>query len=267
MKGKFQFPMDHVGYNPVHFQPTSEFVTSTDFLYEDIHRLSIIYETDMEKLSQYIPQDLELLSNKLFITAVQNGRVAMYGNRPYNLLTVMAAVGYGDMTGVYPLSMWENDPDPVMGGREILGVPKTMANIDNVIKIGDHFYCGAGYYCYNFVRMKAECSTPAPQKMLDDANTGAYNWSFNIKYMPNANGIGPCYAALVAYPEVRHDYKMLLGKGQVEWTIPEDYQYPMQSHIVKAIAELPILSEGTAVYSYRDSIIKCRDTKVLKRYI
>lgn len=265
MKGKFKIPTDHVGMAPIHFK--KEQSPTLDFVYTGVTRLSIIYETDIEKLAAYIPEDLELLSNKVIVTAVQNDRVQVYGERAYNLICVLAQVAYGDMKGTYTLTMWENSAEPMTGGRELWGVPKTISDIDDIIKIGDNVYCGASYNTYNYCKMKAVCPQEAPKEMLDGLNTGEFQWSFNVRYLPDPTSIGASYAELIAYASVTYDYDLFLGKGTVEWTVPEAYQFPQQRHIIQGVADLPILSEGVAMYAHRDSTIKCGESLKLKRYI
>lgn len=271
MKGKFKVDPNKIAFMPAHFTPDNRYWQSDDMPYNDVDRFMIIYETDMEKLAEYIPENLELLSNKLIIVALNNNDVGFYGGRAYNILCVCAQVQFSDeketIKGAYSLVMWENQMEPCQIGREFFGVPKLIGDVDRVVRVDDDFYCCASFNCHTFVKMRGHMPNVTSEEGLAKLNHGQYEWGINLRHLPRADSRGADFEDLVAYGSINHDHMQVTGTGEVEWIPLEDHEHPQQAHIIKAISELPILSPGIASYTKRSCKIVMSSGHTLKRII
>lgn len=238
---------------PAHFGPR-QFGKATA-RYNDVTTLSIGYLTDREKLSRYLPEPFEVGAEPLVsVSYSMNREIDWLAGRSYNILGVNAsAVFRGEVdhiAGSYCLVLWENLTDPILTGREIQGIPKIYADIQDHSIIGGVWSTSASHWGHKFVDLSARDLRPASDGELDAlrkaSNSG--NW-MGWKYIPTTGSGAPgaevSHATL--FPTSTTIREAWYGTGALEWHRLTWEQNPTQFHIVNALEELPILETRYAL--------------------
>ena len=92
----------------------------------------------------------------------------------YNLVTVNLSAVYrgGDkpLHAPYCLVMWENMTDPILAGRELLGVPKIYADIPDHQQIGGVWHSRASHFGNKIMDMSINGLTALPEESIDQMN-------------------------------------------------------------------------------------------------
>ena len=269
MKGKFKVQDDKMAFMPAFFTPTNEYLTGPISRYYDIQKLSLVFETDIEKLAQYIPEELEITSNRIAIVKIENKEVEVFANRPYDLLCVVAFVRYedenGPVDGVYSLIMWENMIEPCIFGREAFGVPKLLCDLDPIQKVGDDYYVTASANGTTFLKIKAHLPDDMPQASIDALNANHIESAINLRHLPQPDLYGKTYEDLVLYKTDNLYTHGKVGTGEVEWIVPAFHEFPGQQHIIQGLADLPLTRFVSASLTHKEfSYILMKEGRILK---
>jgi hypothetical protein len=65
------------------------------------------------------------------------------------------------------------------------------------------------------------------------------------RYIPKVGGLGADLSQPILFPQRAEARSARQGNGTVQWTILKHEQCPMQAHIIKALAELPLREAPT----------------------
>jgi hypothetical protein len=84
------------------------------------------------------------------------------------------------------------------------------------------------------------------------ATINALGW----RYIPKVGGPGADLSQPILYPQGAEIHSAWTGNGTVKWTQLSWEQNPGQWHIIKALAELPILEMAPAIMSKGIVILK-----------
>ncbi len=120
----FKFLDDHYYVMPGHFGglPHSTDVATT---YHDVTSINIMYETDLKRLEQYVPDPFRVSEPVLSVSYSMNRRVDWMAGGDYRLISVTVPVVYHpdkeNLAGGFSLVVWENKATPCFPGREITG--------------------------------------------------------------------------------------------------------------------------------------------------
>jgi acetoacetate decarboxylase len=181
-----------------YFMPTNFGSLSNQLVchYGDLTQLTILYLTDVDALSAYLPEPYEPADEPIVTVYCQVFReVDFLAGRGYNVVGVnLAAVFNGKkdkFSGGYAAVLWENDTIPIITGRELLGAPKLYADIPHPQKEGNNwrFYCSL----YGTKLIEGEIKNAA---LVDDATRkqieqiGNESLWMGWKYIPKANWRG-----------------------------------------------------------------------------
>ncbi len=113
-------------------------------VFEDVWTLSTSYLTDQRALADLLPFPFEP-SNESIVTVYYQkcAKVNFLAGGGYNLMGVDLAATFAGaedrVSGEYALVLWENQGDPIIRGRELLGIPKLFGDIPDPYRIGDHW--------------------------------------------------------------------------------------------------------------------------------
>ena len=237
--------------------------------YRDVTKLSIVYETDLEELRKLVPPELELTNNRLAINKIENGFVRSFGGRKYDLLCVVAFVRFGEgkdaVEGAYSLVMWENMFDPVMIGREALGVPKLIADLDPIVQQGDDHHLVASINSSTFLKVKATLTTPLGAAEIDKINQSPVERNINLRHLPQPSLRGAAYEDLILYQTRNRYTDGITGTAEFQWILPEAHESPLQEHIVRGLAALPCRKVVSATLTHKEfSTIEFLNGRILK---
>jgi len=215
----FQFDPRRQYQMPAHFGERFRGQSSARYL--DVTRMGVSYLTDPDKLIQYLPAPFEVGAEaRITVHYGMNREVEWLAGAGYNLLGVDAQVRFNgkvdQLEGGYCLVLWENETDPILTGRELQGIPKIYADIEDHTVIRGVWRATASHRGHKIV------------------NTGRP---------------GAAVSHATVFPVSSSPKQIWLGKGEVEWQRLTWEQNPTQAHIVNALKELPILEYGPAFVS------------------
>ena len=242
----FKFEQDKCYRMPAHFGGYA--YQPAELCYHDVVNMTFTYTTDADRLSEYIPEGFELLKPELSIGFAQCREIDWMAGGSYNLIGVSVPVRFSGkrdrIEGSFTLAIWENKTVPILGGREETGVPKIYADIEDLHILQDKRFTVASFEGNSFLRLEMTVEgqmDDAQMSRLRSASVNGLNW----RYIPKVGGPGADLCQPVLYPQRLEAELGWQGSGAVQWTIPRYEQHPSQAHIIKALAELPLLEMST----------------------
>jgi hypothetical protein len=216
-------------------------------LYLDVTTISVGYVTDGEKLQQHLPEGFKIRDEPvLSVYYAMNREVEWLAGGGYNLLGVDAVVRFegeqDQVDGSYCLVLWENDTDAILGGRELLGVPKIFADIEDHKIIGGEWRTTASSRSQTIVDLCVTDLEPVSDEGLQQMRESSAGSSWmGWRYVPNIGEPGPAVSHATCIPGGSNPREAWVGSGEVHWHRTTWEQNPTQWHIINALADLPIL--------------------------
>lgn len=222
--------------------------------YHDVTSMSVAYITDPEKLSRYLPAPFRVAEQPVVtVTYARNREVDWLAGHGYNLVAVTAdAIFEGQqetLEGSYTLVMWENLADPILTGRELQGIPKVYADIEDHLIEEGRWSVSAGHFGHTFLDLAiTDLRLPTEEEILADATAreGKDN-PMAWRLMPAVGGFGQVLNEYTTYPSENVIREAWVGRGSVMWQELAWEQNPTQCHIVNALAGLPVLEMRPAL--------------------
>jgi len=214
-------------------------------VYGDCTGLSVTYETDMEALSQYVPESFEITVPYLIVTFIGSRQINWMGGGYYNLVDVSVPAKYigneKGLTGIYSLVIWEDKTEPILGGREGSGMPKVFGDIEELRMLNGKYSTNVSYYGRTFLDIELKNTREATVDELNARNASKDYFVFGWRYIPNCAGKpGAALSHATCYPQRSTVSKLWFGEGKIQWNKLTYEQHPTQMHIIAALADLPI---------------------------
>jgi acetoacetate decarboxylase len=231
--------------------------------YRDVVGMNYAITTEGDRLADFLPEGFELLRPELRISYLQSREIEWMAGSGYNLVDISVPVRFQGrrdrLEGDFGLVVWENKTAPIIGGREESGVPKIFADIEDLHKIQQNYFTSVSYEGNTFLRLELLEAQPVdPQPLSGDR--ALMNW----RYIPNVGGPGAALSQPVLYPQRTEIASAYAGRGTVQWTQLTWAQNPTQWHIIKALAELPVLELAPAVLVKGAAILYANQSRVLE---
>jgi len=241
--------------------------------------LAISYETDREKLENYIPEGFELLTPEVHVLFSSYTAIKWLAGGYYNLINVAAPVRFhgkkDQLDGEYVLVTWENKTAPILRGREQTGIPKIYAHIEGLhtilapvpeMNIPNPLYSTtASYEGSTFFTMSFEPAGPISGDELD--NLKAQMVSMNMigwRYIPKVGAPGAELNQFVLFPQGVDVETAQQGTGRLSWMEQTVTQNPVQCRIINSLASLPVKKVTQAVLTEGQGILRYADAKVIE---
>ena len=238
----FKFENDKCYRMPAHFGGYAYQPLET--CYHDAVNMTFTYRTDGDRLTEYIPEGFELLRPELSIGFAQCREVDWMAGSAYNLIDVSAPVRFNGkrdrVEGVFSLVVWENKTTPILTGREETGVPKIFADIEDIHILRDKRFTTVSYEGNSFLRLEMTVTGPLDDALMMSMRNSPLN-GLHWRYIPRVGGPGADLLQPILFPQRLEAERGWLGTGVIQWTKLRYEQSPMQAHIIKALAELPML--------------------------
>lgn len=235
--------------------------------YHDTVTLSFSYTTEKAMLEAYIPEAFELVRPELCIAVTQCRQVDWMAGSSYNLVMASAPVRYSGVRdrveAPYVLVIWENKTTPILSGREETGFPKIYADIEDLHIVSGNYFTNVSFEGNTFLRLHFADAAPVTEQELARMKTmpmDAIGW----RYIPKVGGPGADLSQPIFFPQECEVAKAWTGKGSVQWTELSWLQNPMQAHIIKALAGLPMLETGPARMLEGSVVLKSPMARVLE---
>lgn len=208
--------------------------------------LSIQFLSDAKALAALLPPGCEIDGEPIVRFEVQNWHdLPWLDGRGYNTfgvkLPVRVAQGQQTLRCAYLAVLWENMPDAILTGREELGYNKIYAELASLNLAHGTASASAHWLGHQFCSITVrDLRERAVSELPITRNDGVLNW----KYMPGTGADAPPDANyLTLSPPGSHTQYLTLktGLGSVEF-LPTNWSHmPTQFHIVRTLAQLPLL--------------------------
>ena len=244
----FKFDPNSSYMMPAHFGPRP-FSPKTSGWYRDVTTMVVPFLTDRDKLAAYLPAPYTVAENAVVtVTYACNKGVDWLAGHGYNLIAVSAAAVFNgeqeQLEGNFTLVMWENLTDPILTGRELQGIPKIYADIQDHSVIADEWHTNASHFGHKILDMFiTNLREPSADEIAayGKAREGKNN-PMAWRYLPGVSGVGQSVSEATTTPSETTLTETLIGQGHVDWQQLSWEQNPTQCHIVNALADLPVLA-------------------------
>jgi hypothetical protein len=249
---------------PAHFGG-SDFDPNADAYYNDVTGLLYNIVTDGDMLSNYIPECFELTKPELIIQYQQCREVEWMAGSFYNLVTFSAPVVYKGknekIEGSFALVLWENKTTPILTGN-MMGMPKIYADIEDLHIFANTYRTQLSYEGNTFLQL--EFTGPRP---IGEDQVKALTIDINCigwRYIPKVGGPGADLNQPILFPMRSEAIAAWIGTGTIKWTELRWDQNPRQCHIIKALADLPIIEISPVIMTKGRMILMEQRGRVLQ---
>lgn len=241
--------------------------------YRDVTNIVISYLTDREKVQQYLPPPFELPPEPIItVTASQCREVEFLAGRGYNLISVAVSAVYDrdgeTIRAPFIFVMWENLTDPILAGREHLGVPKLFAEIADHQYFDGTWSTGVNRYGSKVMDLSVSNLVEMSPEEIGAMNEAGKNAdSFGWQYFPKIGELGAAVSNPTLFPKETTTSTAWKAEGRIQWHATTWEQNPIQSHICNALGVLPVLEIRRAIVSKGTSnlAVQGRPPRVLKK--
>jgi len=189
----------------------------------EVEVIGVTYETDREVLESMIPDCYTLNDPFVSVLVCDFHYLGWAAGKSYNLVNVNCPVHFkgekDDLDGDLVMVMYEDHPDPIIGGRETMGYSKIYADIQSIEHDEQYYRSGASEWDFKFMNMEIDTSRPAADQKTFMANEARSQGKLHLKYFPKTMEKGGDPATNFTEPDVC--YPTILPK----WVKPDDYPY------------------------------------------
>lgn len=227
-----------VAFGPQPPHPAGEFT--------DVRTLMCIYRTEPSAISRVLPEPFVPGPDPLVFVYMQRCRgVNFLAGGEYCLLGVNVAATFpsadGPIHGSFALILWENNIEAIIRGREILGIPKLYAHVDNPESVQGHWSVAARDHGLTLISMDLtdeKQMTPQELESLQGelAETAWFGW----KRVPRIDGLGvevnqPTLVGIENRTSAGWRCRGSVRFGQMIWE-----ESPSNAHIVRGLRDIPL---------------------------
>ena len=181
-------------FMPVVFGPIRPHPAGT---FTDVFRLVTVYETDREAMAALLPEPFEpAVDAHVSVWGVRYRGVNFLAGGGYNAVGVNLSAVFngkaGTLHGQFPVVIWENHMTPVIRGRELLGLPKLLADIPDPVESDARFDFHVTEDGASLVSLSV--SDVLPLDDLRELEAQARESWFAWRYFPAVNGVGSVFS-------------------------------------------------------------------------
>ncbi|HME51475.1 MAG TPA: acetoacetate decarboxylase family protein [Candidatus Lokiarchaeia archaeon] len=219
-------------------------------VFTGVEMLSIFWETSPEIIERILPAPLQPAKRPVVIAFIANYPKTNQG-LPYSESALFLRVDYNGEGGNYYLAMHVTDDRAMIGGREIWGFPKKMANIHlerNGSEV-DAWSERAGTRTIEaHVNITGKFNDPETPKIISDMGLlptkRKPTVNFNFKYFPTPERTGFDYAPRLVRQETAINPQSM-EMGEAELTLASSPHDPWaELEVVKVLGSLYIKSNN-----------------------
>lgn len=193
----------------------------------DINAISITYETDRAVLESMIPECYTLNDPYVSVAVCEFTNLGWMAGHTYNLINVSVPVHFkgerDDLDGDLVLVMFENHPDPIVGGRDFMGYSKIYADIPRITHDENKYVATASSWDFRFMKLTVDVSKPVPDLETLKSNEARSQGKMSYKYIPSTKERDEDIT--VNHTKADIAYPTILPK----WEKPDDYPYEIMT--------------------------------------
>lgn len=251
----YQFQAGKMYRMPTHFGPSMgpRQADEGTILFNREHpkrtSIQVSFETNPEQLNALLPEGFELLAPIVTISVTYMKEIVWLAGRGYNILGVSFPARFNgerdQVKGDFLTVLWENLADPIITGREELGVPKIWCEIPEPAVYLDHIRCTAGWLGFKFMDLRVENIRPATEEEIRRITNRDSAGLLNYKYMPRTEEWGKAdveYVTLTPKDDLRTITEVQVCDGTAAFHKATWEDLPTLHHIVNTFSNLEIRS-------------------------
>jgi hypothetical protein len=238
---------------PAHFGPATTGWDGKVAHYEENTALIILYTTERQAVSALLPPGFVTTPEPIVaVSHVMCRGVDFMAGGGYNLVAINVSArfeGQDDtVDGNFSLVVWENSFMPIMLGREVLGVPKLMAEIPDAWLRDER----RGFFVAENGARLLEGEVSNLQKLDDQTvramaeQNAAMTW-MGWKYIPSCDLRGADTSNATALPAKAGLREAWMGQGEVGFHDVSFEEAPISSRFIGTLKKLPIVQYQGAV--------------------
>ena len=238
---------------PAHFGPSVEGWNGKVAHYADNTAMTIMYQTQKEAVSKFLPPGFKPPDEPLIsVSFVMCRGVDFMAGGGYNLVAVNVSADFegqhDKVSGDFSLIVWENHFLPIVVGREVLGVPKLMAQIpDAWTREGKK-----GFMVSEDGNLLLEAEVGDLRSASVDELAGINQKSqdgawMGWKYIPSCDLKTADVSSATILPAKTEITEAWIGTGIVIFHEVEWKKSPLSARAVKALSRLPVLEYMGAI--------------------
>lgn len=212
--------------------------------------IAVSFLSDAEQLSALLPAGFSLAGEPVVsVSASYTTEIEWLAGRGYNMLGVrIPATFRGDrdeVSGSFLCVLWENLADPILTGRDELGVPKIWCELPEPIEEDGVTRISASWLGHRFLDLAVKDPVELSREEISDrqsAQRGAGD--LHLKYIPRSGDWGEADACYVTHIPAATPNKKILqqwsGSGELCFHHARWEDMPTQYNIVNALADLQV---------------------------
>lgn len=231
---------------PTHFGPSLGPRQSPDAPLDDsgfeTYAIMARCAADADRIEPLLPKRTTLLAPEVTVSFRYFTQIPWLAGRGYNVVTASVPVHFKgraeSLDAELMLVVWESRTEPIITGREELGMAKIYAEVPDAQSVGDRVICRAHWDGCEFARLE----------LVEDAKAAKAKWPaprpvINRRYMPAVGEIGKKdadYMTLQPLP-AKSPLKVLesgAGAASVSFAEVTWEQMPTQFRIVNGLHAL-----------------------------
>lgn len=236
--------------------------------------IAVTWLSSAKQLQALLPAGFLLVGEPLVsISASYTTEIEWLAGRGYNMLGVRIPAIYqgttDTVTGTFLCVLWENLADPIITGRDELGVPKIWCELPQPVESDGVTSINASWLGFRFLDITVSDLIELSPEQIDSArkaNTSAGD--LHLKYIPRSGEWGESDVEYVTHIPAATPNKRVLeqwaGTGTVSFHRARWEDMPSQYNIVNALADLEVVEYRGASISKTIGGKDLSDVRILR---
>lgn len=223
-------------------------------VFQDVLFMSTSYLSNKDALAALLPLPFEPADEPVVTVYYQQcPKVNFLAGRGYNLIGVNLAAFFNgkenQLHGGFSLVLWENQINPILRGRELLGIPKLLAEIPDPSHNGDHWRAYGAENDRMLLDLEINGAQRSSDEYVSQQNAAQELW-MGWRYIPNMDGVGAALSQPTLIGRETHFSEIRLGEGSVHYGDLTWESNPSTVDIVEALKTLVVREYVSASVSW-----------------
>ena len=243
--------------------------------YNEIKTFTVNYRTEKAALAPYLPEGIIVPENPLMMVTYSMCRgIREMAGTGYNMVSVTVGARYEGKQDKYDgnlcLVIWEDKFPPVLQGREHLGFPKLVAEIDDAWmgedrwgwRVSENGTCFLEGELYDLVKLSEEECRAVNAASVSDFSSGDLNMTYKV--IPGANyDEEPITAHMVGVVERSNVKEAWSCKGSLQWCPVTPQSCYLCYGIIESLSRLPVVKYEPCMITRRSHVIEMGNSRRL----